>query len=447
MKRIILLWIVATASAAHAAEPDQLAGRAVVQLSLRKAVQLGLSPEGNASLQLSGEEVRQAHARSAQARAALLPDLEGSAGVQSVTRNLAAMGVRLDQDLPGWRIPHSVGPFNVVDARVSMTRSVLDLSAVRRYQASRIAVRAARAGYSDTRDQAASRIAHHYLAALRAEASLEAVNENVRLAEAILKQAETLSTAGTGTGIEVTRARVLLANETQRLLVAENDQSRARQELLRAMGMRLDIAVELTDTLTYVPAELPAFEDAKAEALRSRSDFKAQLERQEQARLTSSAAKFERAPSVKAFADYGSLGTGISSAIPTRSVGISVQIPLFDGGRRQARTAESESQYRQEKVRLNDLRDQIDLQVRLALDALRSTDQEVTVASEGLTLAEKELSQARRRYEVGLANSVEVADAQARLATARDNRVVALYRHNVARIELAEATGTIESIL
>jgi outer membrane protein len=61
-------------------------------------------------------------------------------------------------------------------------------------------------------------------------------------------------------------------------------------------------------------------------------------------------------------------------------------------------------------------------------------------------LAEKDLSQARKRYEAGVADSLEVTDARTRLARARDNRVQALYRHNLARIAYSEAIGTILQI-
>ncbi len=65
-------------------------------------------------------------------------------------------------------------------------------------------------------------------------------------------------------------------------------------------------------------------------------------------------------------------------------------------------------------------------------------------AREGLTLAENELAQARRRYEAGVTNSIEVTDAQTRLIRARDNLIVALFSHNLARIDLATATGNIQ---
>ena len=122
-------------------------------------------------------------------------------------------------------------------------------------------------------------------------------------------------------------------------------------------------------------------------------------------------------------------------------------MPIFDGGRRDARRAEAASQYRQERIRTNDLNEQIELDVRLALDSLRSAEEQVKVAQEGLALSENELAQARRRYEAGVANSVEVTDAQTRLERARDNQIDALFNYNLARIDLGQAMGTIRRMI
>ena len=84
-------------------------------------------------------------------------------------------------------------------------------------------------------------------------------------------------------------------------------------------------------------------------------------------------------------------------------------------------------------MRTNDLKEQIELDVRLALDSLQSAEEEVKVAKEGLELANNELTQARRRYDGGVAISVEVTDAQTRLERARDNQTDALYNYNLAR--------------
>lgn len=421
--------------------------RPVLQLSLKRAVDLALSAEGNSRVQLSEESLLQAKSRSAEARAALLPDLEASVGEQNQTRNLAAFGLGFDIPNAGFRFPSLVGPFNIFDARATVNQSIFDFSSIRRFQASKAALRAARADNENTDDQVAAQVAKAYLAALRADAEVEASRANVALAEAVLKSTEDQKAAGTGTGIEVTRARVQLSNERQRLLVFENDRRRAYLQLLRSMNLRLDTRVELTSKLAYVPVDTETFQTARAEALKLRSDLKAQQEREQNARLASSAARLERLPSLMGFGDYGSIGTGITNAVPTRAYGVSLRVPVFDGGRRDARRAESASQYRQERIRTNDLKDQVDLEVQLAIDSLRSAEDQVKVAEEGLTLSENELAQARRRYEAGVANSLEVTDAQTRLARARDNRIAALYSHNQARIDLGQATGAIRRMI
>jgi outer membrane protein TolC len=192
-----------------------------------------------------------------------------------------------------------------------------------------------------------------------------------------------------------------------------------------------------------VPVDAVTLEQAKAQAVKERPDYRAQMERESNARLQASATKMERLPSLAAFGDYGSIGTGLNNALPTRTYGFSLRVPVFDGGRRDARRAEVASQFRAEKVRTNDLKEQIELDVRLALDGLHSADDQVKVAQEGLQLAENELAQARRRYEGGVANSLEVTDAQTRLERARDNQTAALYNYNTARIDLAEALGEV----
>ncbi len=288
-------------------------------------------------------------------------------------------------------------------------------------------------------------MARAYLMAIKADADVDTAQSNVTLSQALLVQASNEKTAGTGTGIEITRAKVQLANDRQHLLEVLNARRSAHLRLLRAMGASLDTELELTDKLGYLPVDAVALQQAKAQALATRPDYQAQRDREQNARLSASATKLERLPSVAAFGDYGTIGGGLDSSLPTRTIGISLRVPLFDGGKRDARREEAASQYRAEKVRTNDLKEQIELDVRLALDALQSSDDEVRVAKEGVELAQNELAQARRRYAAGVATSIEVTDAQTRLERALDNQTTALYSYNVARIDLAQSMGKVRS--
>ena len=92
------------------------ADRPVLQLSLRRAVEIATSPEGSNRLQLATELTEQAKARSTQARAALLPSLDAAVTEQNENQNLAAFGLNLNIPIPGFQFPHIVGPYTLFDA-------------------------------------------------------------------------------------------------------------------------------------------------------------------------------------------------------------------------------------------------------------------------------------------------------------------------------------------
>jgi len=416
-------------------------------LSMRQAVEIALEPGGSAKVELAAEAIRQAESRKGQARAALLPQVEAQYTQDSRTVNLDAFGVKFD--IPGLPVemPSKVGPFTVADARASGSQTIFDFSAIRRYQAAGAGVSAAKAADEAVRDAVAAQVAKIYLAALRAEAGLEAATANVELAEALLGLAENQLAAGTGTGLDVSRARVQLQNERQLLLVAQNQRTRTRLELRRSMDIELDAEIELTDELSYGETDMPTLEEALATALNSRGDWLAQQQRERGARLNRSAVKWERLPSVAAFGNYGAIGNGLDDAFPTRTYGIQVRVPVFDGGRRDYRRGETASLLREETIRTVDLRVQIELDIRLALDGLESAADQVAVAEEGLVLAGDELARAERRFRAGITNSIETTDAQSRLARARENRIAALTAYLSAQLDLGQAMGTVEELI
>jgi outer membrane protein len=419
----------------------------VLRLSLKEAVDIALGAEGNPRVRIAEETVSQSKSRSAQARSALLPNLEASVGQSNRTQNLEAYGLMLRLPVLGFQFPTLVGPYGLFDARATASQSAFDLSAIRRYQASRTGIDQAQSENENVQDLITGVVARNYLAAVRADAAVQTAAANLKLAQELLDLAFNMKAAGSATGIEVTRARVQLSQAQQRLLVAENERQLAYFQLLNSTGMDLTTPVELTQALAFLPVDVTAPDQAVKIAFESRNDWKAQVKRQESAELAYSSVKWERLPSVGLFGDYGTIGTSINNAIPTRAYGFTVKVPVFDGGRRDARRAESASQLRQEHLRTQELRDQIDLQVRTALDNLKSSIDLVKTAEEGLALSESELAQAERRYKSGVGTSLEVTDAQTRLQHARDDRILALYYYNLSRINLGTAMGTIRRMI
>lgn len=433
-----LLYICAAAASAWGQQPT-------LQLSMARAVEIALSPEGSTRVALAEQSIARAETQVTQAKSALLPTVDGTFNARNQTVNLRTFGFSFD--FPGFSLPNVVGPFTVIDTRAQARWTVLDFSSLRRYRAVKAGIDTSKAEADVTRTQVSDQVARVYLAVLRADAALEAAQANVALSKAIVNLAQSQKDAGTGTGIEVTRAQVQLANDNGRLIVAQNERNRAALQLLRVMGLDLSVPVQLTDKLAYSMVDTTGSAALVKQARDSRVELRAQKQRETVARLNTSAVDAERLPTVGAVGDWGGIGRPEIGMERTRTVGVAVTIPLFDAGRRKARREESNTQLRTEELRTRDLEQQIELEVRLALESLRNAETQVNTAREGLALAQNEVEQAQRRVQAGVGIPLEITDAQARLDRARDNQIVALYSHNLARLDLAVATGRIQEFV
>ena len=121
-----------------------------------------------------------------------------------------------------------------------------------------------------------------------------------------------------------------------------------------------------------------------------------------------------------------------------------LDFPLFTGGRTHAEIVKSDLQLRVLHEQEADLRNQIALDVKTALLNLKSARNQVEVSALGVQLAKEEVDQARDRFKAGVANNIEVIQAQDALARANDNEIAALYRFNQARADYAKSTGQME---
>ena len=82
--------------------------------------------------------------------------------------------------------------------------------------------------------------------------------------------------------------------------------------------------------------------------------------------------------------------------------------------------------------------------MRTALLDIQSAADQVAVAESNLQLANQTLEQARDRFSAGVADTIEVVQAQESVASANDNLISSLYSHNLAKVALARALGSAE---
>ncbi len=406
-----------------------------LRLSMQDAMQAAI--DNNPSVQIFKERVAQAQEQAFTQRGALLPNL--SARVSGARRRffLGAFG--------GLGAGVS-DPINFYESRVALTQNLFSMSLIQKWRAARTNIEVASLDSETQKMDTMALVALAYLEALRVKKSVKARLAGVKLNRELLRLAMERKSVGMATKLDVTRAKVQLENEKQRLLIARTDYGSAKLNLSRGIGISFDVALKLTDELKLVPVTSQTVDQALEVARAQRVELKAQKKRERLAELTLSSVVMERMPSVTGSGDVGLIGNQPSRSLTTDNVQILLSVPLFDGGQREGRISERRSLLRMESIKTRDVEKQIGLEVRDALLTLESTQQQVAVAKEGLRLAFLELHLARRRFAVGMATNIEVTDAQTSVTQARDNLIEALFNFNASRVDLARAQGRLEEL-
>jgi outer membrane protein TolC len=125
-------------------------------------------------------------------------------------------------------------------------------------------------------------------------------------------------------------------------------------------------------------------------------------------------------------------------------VGATLNIPIVAGGKIHADVLQAEAALRQSRQQLENLRGEIDYEVRaIRLDLASAADQ-VEVARSSVDLAQQTLIQAQDRFLAGVTDNLEVVEAQESVVAANENYISSLYAHNIAKVELAKAVGFAE---
>jgi outer membrane protein len=410
-----------------------------LRLTLREAVQMALKQ--NPQVQIANLNIAESRENQTVARSALMPQINLDASESLHRVNLAAaFGKKIPQ------FPGHVGPFWLTQGGPSGSMPVFDLTAWRRWQASKENVNVSRAQELVVREENVQLVVSQYLGSLRAAADVKAAQSRMDLAKALFDQAADLQKNGAGTGIDTLRSNVQYQNERQRLIAAQTALKTTLFGLARLLNIDPHQSVELSDESEFFRTAEYSANETIEHAYTARPELKALASQICSTELQKQSVRDERVPRVTLKGVWNMQGVSPSTAIPVYTYQASVDVPLFTGGRIKAQTAVADIEVKKLAQQETDLKNRIALEVKTAIAQIESAKTEVDVANLSVQLAQEEVTQARDRFQAGVANNIEVVTAQDELSRANDNQIAALYRYNQARADLAHATGQMESL-
>lgn len=413
--------------------PSGPATKEVLRLTLREAITMAL--RYNLGGIESGANARIARGQRLHALSALLPQV--TAGLFENVEQLSAstLGIKTPQ------IPAVIGPFSYSTAQASLTQTLFSYESIQRFQAARTAEQAAQLNYDDSLDVITLIVGNAYLQVTETGSRIVAQEAQVRNAQALYDQAVEALQAGTSPKIDVTRTAVQLHTEQYNLSVARNNFAIAKLNLARAIGLPLGQAFEIADQVPFSEINPPSVDEALKTAYKSRSDFRAALNSEKSAQQQLAAVRAERYPVVAANGDYAVQGPTFGHSHGTFSFQGGVSVPVFTGGRIKGDLTQAEALLQQRKSEAENVRGQVDYDVRTAYLYLQAAKDQVAVAGQNVALANENLSRSKERFAAGVTDSVEVVQAQQSLASADDQYISSLYSHNLAKLQLARALG------
>ena len=412
-----------------------VAGR--MPLSLQDAMDLGL--KHNLGLLLSSADTRAARGQRWQQLSALLPQVTAAPYVAVSKINLAEVGISNVTKL--FNVSPAVGPFSYFDARASVNQTLFDWKSIEATRAAGQTVKSADSTLLDAHDLVIQAVGLVYFQAVADEARIATDEAQVQAAQALFDQATDQVTAGTAADIDALRSKVELQTRQQQLIQAKNDFAIQKIIVARVIGLAPSQDFELTDKSPYQSVENLTIDEALKRAYASRSDYRAAATDLRAAELARNSAVAGYLPSLAFDADYGQGGAHPSDATRVYDVRGTLSIPIFTGNRVHGDVQVADARLQQSRERLDNLRAQIEADVRTALLNLQSSAELVMVARSNIDLADQTLTQSRDRFTAGVTDTVEVVQSQETVAAAHEQYISSLYNYNFAKISLIRALG------
>lgn len=440
-KLLAFLVFAAALSAGRAAPSGDTLPR---PLTLRAAVAFALAH--NPGLRRVREQIAEQEGVVVEANAQERPTVQANS-------SYAYTQPRLIESIPGFpEVP--VPDANAWQVGVTVRQLVYSGGAVQaRVSGARERTAAARSAMTAAVNQTVFAVEQDFFGVLLARQEIRVQQEALRVLQRESEQARVRRKAGTGSDFEVMRADVAVANARPALIRAENA-FRSRQDALRT-DMGVDTGAADDEPALDLQGRLAAatVKVSLADAIRTARARRPELQTDQRliaaARDDVSAARAGLRPDVSVVGGYElnkrAYSAGLGETLNGFTLGAQVEWPIFDGRATRGRVGQASARVAQAIASRDELRLQIDLQVRNAHRALGEASDLLSSARQVIGEAVESLRLAQTRVTAGTATQLDVLTAQAALTQARSNLSQAEYDYIVglARLRLAMGTSSV----
>ncbi len=291
----------------------------------------------------------------------------------------------------------------------------------------------------------------YYLAILM-EVNEKMMSRNIETLEKSKKDLEQIFKNGFAEKMDVDRITLQLSNLKLQRDKIQDQKLLAQMFLKLQMGINVNTAIELADNLDDLFLKATLESAAEKVVYENRVEYKLLQEQLTLNILDKKRYYVGYLPSLAAFynnqrntfgENFGDLYTK-ANTFPASSVGLSLNLPIFDGLRKTAQIQQTRINIRKNENDLKNFENLIEQQVYQSRTHFSRTKEQIDIQKRNLELAQEIYNRTEIKYKNGVGSSLELTTSQSDLENARTNYLTTVYDYFVAELELKKSLGNIK---
>lgn len=281
-------------------------------------------------------------------------------------------------------------------------------------------------------------------------ALLEAAKESENFNQESFKAAEAKYKAGVSTPADKLQAETAYAQAVLTRVSAEGTLKTDFGVLANVMGLNANMPLQLA-AISNAAVKASEVERDIAQLIEyarvRRPDLVASEAQVNAAKAAIEASRAAAKPTVSVgLSNIFQDGSSLSSS-NTSTLGLTVSVPIFSGYAPTYRIRAAEANTEVKEAQRDQLKLQISLDVWTAFQNLRTAHETIKSADILVNSAKESARVALGRYKAGVGNIIDTLNAQSALANANQQKIKADLSRNIARASLAQAIGTLDSVM
>lgn len=340
-----------------------------------------------------------------------------------------------------------VGRWNTYNAGISASMPLVNAQLWKSLKISGKSVELAVEKARSSRLEMVTQVKQSYYAALLAKEALNVYKDVYANAVENFKQTEMRYNAQKASELEYTRAKSTVASAIPNVYNAESSVVLSLWQLKAVMGVELDQNIDVAGSLGDYAGEMALENDTDIMNLDHNSTMRQLAIQADQLAETVKLQQYAYIPSLALTFSY-SLNAMTNDFkfsdyrwTPYSYVGLSLNIPIFSGGKRLNDVRQAKVQASELAIQVNDTERQLKIAIRQYLNTMETQMKSCAAAKEAVETAQKAYDIATKSYNVGRSTITELNDAQLALTQAKLGESQSIYSYMVAKSSLEQVLG------